>query len=133
VVSSKKARVDFLTYLRELNLEYSDAKKIHVIVDNLSSHFEKGIREAEWLYPFIKRFEFHYTPVHASWLNVAELEIGVVERQCLRGMRFPTNDALERAINAWQDDRNARGVMINWKFTKDDARKAFKYSRNRLN
>jgi hypothetical protein len=80
LVMNKKARVDLLTYLYELHLLYPDAKLIHLVLDNLSSHLENGIREAEWLYPFLKRFVFHYTPVHASWLNVAELEIGVIER-----------------------------------------------------
>ena len=132
-VMEKKARVDLLAYLYELHLQYPDAELIHVVLDNLSAHFEKGIREAEWMYPFLKRFKFHYTPKHASWLNVAELEIGIVERQCLRGRRFPTNEELEKEVKAWQDDRNARGVKINWKFTAGDAQKAFKYRRNRLN
>lgn len=132
-VMEKKARVDFLAYLHELHLKYPDAKSIHLVMDNLSTHFEKGVREAEWMYPFLKRFTFHYTPRHASWLNVAELEIGIVERQCLKGRRFPTSTMLEKEVNAWQDDRNARGVKIDWKFTTDDARKAFKYERTRLN
>ena len=132
-VMSKKARVDFLAYLYELHLQYPDAELIHLVLDNLSTHLEKGIREAEWIYPFIKQFKFHYTPKHASWLNVAELEIGIVERQCLKGRRFPTNIKLEKEVNAWQDDRNARNIKINWKFTTDDARKAFKYEMTRKN
>lgn len=132
-VMRKKARVDFLAYLYELQHQYPRAEVIHLVLDNLSAHLEKGIREAEWMYPFLKRFKFHYTPKHASWLNVAELEIGIVEKQCLKGRRFPTNEALELEVNAWQDDRNRRGVEIDWKFTKDDAREAFKYSRNRIN
>nr|MDO8117466.1 IS630 family transposase [Candidatus Sigynarchaeota archaeon] len=131
-VSSLKERVDFLAFLFELYIQYSRAIKIHLILDNLSSHLEKGIREVEWMYPFLKKFKFHYTPKHASWLNVAELEIGVLERQCLKDTRFPTIIALENAVKAWQGDRNERGTKINWKFTTDDARKAFKYSRNRL-
>lgn len=133
MVFKKKARVDFLAYLYELQLQYPDAEVIHLVLDNLSTHMEKGIREAEWLYPFIKRFKFHNTPTHASWLNVAELEIGVVERQCLKGRRFPTNEALEIEVNAWQHARNERGIKINWKFTTSDARDVFKYSRNRSN
>ena len=132
-VMEKKARVDFIAYLYELSLQYPDADLMHLVVDNLSTHFEKGIREAEWMYPFLKRFRFHCTPKHASWLNVAELEIGILERQCLKERRFPTDLELENEVNAWQDDRNARGVKINWKFTTDDARKAFKYERNRFN
>lgn len=133
VVTPKKERVDFLAFLFELDLQYPEAKKIHLILDNLSSHCETGIREAERMYPFLKRFEFHYTPKHASWLNVAELEIGVLERQCLKDMRFSTIPILEHAVDAWQRDRNKRGIKIKWKFTTGDARKAFKYSRNRLN
>jgi hypothetical protein len=132
-VKPKKARVDFMAYLYELHLQYTDAIRIHLVLDNLSSHLEKGIREAEWLYPFLKRFVFHYTPVHASWLNVAELEIGVIERQCLKDRRFSSLQILENEVNAWQNERNAKGIKINWKFTTDDARKAFKYGRNRKN
>jgi transposase len=132
-VKQKKARVDLLAYLYELHLRYPEASRIHIIWDNLSSHLEKGIREAEPLYPFLKRFEFHYTPKHGSWLNVAELEIGIVERQCLKGIRFSTIEDLEKSVNAWQDDRNVRGIKIDWKFTKEDAQKAFKYEGNRLN
>jgi len=126
MVMAKKARVDFLAYLYEFHLQYLDAKRIHIVLDNLSSHFEKGIREAEWLYPFLKRFEFHYTPVHASWLNVAELEIGVIERQCLKDMRFSSMEFLEDEVNTWQDERNEKGIKINWRFTKEKARKTFK-------
>lgn len=133
VVMEKKARVDFRAYLYELYLHYPDAERIHLVVDNLSVHYEEGIREAEWMYDFLKRFEFHYTPKHASWLNVAELEIGILERQCLKGRRFPNSIELEKEVNAWQDDRNARGVKIDWKFTIEYARKVFKYERNRLN
>nr|MDO8115492.1 IS630 family transposase [Candidatus Sigynarchaeota archaeon] len=133
IVKAKKERVDFLAFLFEINIEYPDAIIIHLILDNLSSHCEKGICEAERMYPFLKRFKFHFTPKHASWLNVAELEIGVLERQCLKDTRFPTIPILEDAVDAWQQDRNECGTKIKWKFTTADARKAFKYSRNRLN
>ena len=125
-VTAKKARVDFLECLYELHLQYPDAKRINLVLDNLSTHSEKRAREVEWMYPFLKRFEFHFTPVHASWLDMAELEIGVLERQSLKGMRFPDINILESHVKVWEKDRNTEGINISWRFTKEKARKVFK-------
>lgn len=124
-VSPKKARVDFLGCLYELHLKYPNAKRIHLVLDNLSTHSEKRVREVEWLYPFLKRFVFHFTPVHASWLNMAELEIGVLERQSLKGMRFSDIKFLESHVKPWVEDRNAKEIKISWRFTKERAREVF--------
>lgn len=132
-VMDQKTRVDFLEYLYLIFQRYSSATRIHVVLDNLSTHSQKEIDKITWLYPFLRKFKFHYTPTHASWLNVAELEIGLVERQCLKDVRFPSIEVLENAVNAWQIDRNARKVKIEWKYTKEKARKVFKIENNRLN
>jgi hypothetical protein len=70
---------------------------------------------------------FHFTPVHASWLNVAELEIGVLERQCLKRQRFVDEGNLRVHVKAWEKPRNKAQVKINWKFTKEKAKKTFKF------
>nr|MDO8118185.1 IS630 family transposase [Candidatus Sigynarchaeota archaeon] len=125
-VSSKKARVDFLECLHELHLKYPNAKHIHLVLDNLGTHSEKHVRDVEWLYSFLKRFEFHFTPVHASWLDMAELEIGVLERQSLKEMRFPDIEILESHVKAWEKDRNEKDIKLTWRFTKEKARRVFK-------
>ena len=69
----------------------------------------------------VKRLEFHHTPKHASWLNMAEIEFSVLTRACLQG-RYPDEPDLERAINAYEAERNAAGATINWSFSTQDAR-----------
>ena len=69
----------------------------------------------------MKRLEFHHTPKHASWLNMAEIEFSVLTRACLKG-RNPDETALQRAINAYEAERNAAGATVNWRFTTQDAR-----------
>jgi hypothetical protein len=113
---------------------YKNAKKIHIVLDNLNTHFEKsfidtfGKRGAGQL---MKRIQFHYTPKHASWLNMAEIEIGVLDRQCIKG-RIPTEGKLVGRIEPWKEDRNEQSAMINWKFTVKDAREKFKYDGRKL-
>ena len=68
----------------------------------------------------LRRVNFHYTPKHASWLNMAEIEIGILSRQCL-DRRIPDAPLLQREVNAWQADRNAQRRTIEWKFNRQDA------------
>ena len=99
------------------------AQCIHLVMDNLNTHFRKsfeevlGIDEAEAL---LRRVVFHYTPKHASWLNMAEIEIGVLERRCL-SRRLPSQALLAAEVEAWQQRRNAEHRGIEWNFTRQDA------------
>ena len=93
------------------------------MLDNLNTHFRKcfddvlGQRAANKL---LRRVEFHYTPKHASWLNMAEIEIGILSRQCL-DRRIPDRHALQTEVDAWQQARNAEQRTIEWSFTRQDA------------
>jgi len=103
---------------------YPDAEKIVLVEDNLNTHspaslyeaFEPG--EAKRL---ADRFEFHYTPKHGSWLDMAEIELGILGRQCLSRRIDNVND-LRREAKAWNVARNAAGTKVNWQFATEDAR-----------
>lgn len=123
-VTERRTKIDFVTFTCHL-LEkvYRKAHRIHLVVDNLNTHFRKafedvlGIRRATQL---LRRVEFHYTPKHASWLNMAEIEIAALSRQCL-DRRLPDEATLTREVRAWQNQRNAQRRTINWTFTRQDA------------
>lgn len=108
-----------------LTSAYAKASRIHFVLDNLNIHFKKcfddvlGKREAAKL---LRRVEFHYTPKHASWLNMAEIEIGILSRQCL-DRRIASRQLLQSEVDAWQQVRNALQRTIEWKFTRQDADK----------
>jgi hypothetical protein len=103
---------------------YPEAEKIRVVLDNLSTHSAGALYEA---FPacearrVLRRLEFHFTPKHASWLNMVEIEIGVLRSQCL-DRRIAERERLEAEIAAWQRRRNAQGARITWMFTTDRAR-----------
>ena len=123
----------FIKELINLN-RYQNSKKIHIVLDNLNTHFEKSFhktfseKEAKKV---SDRIKFHYTPKHASWLNMAEIEIGIMDRQCI-GKRISNKKSLVENISIWKRDRNKQQIKINWKFTKREARKAFKYEPAKL-
>lgn len=123
-VTDRRTSRDYVARLQALDQRYPEAKKIRLIQDQLSTHSPAALydtlppEEANRLY---KRFEWIYTPKHASWLNMAEMEWSVLERQCL-DRRIATKDELEREIGAWERDRNARAVKVNWEFNTQTAR-----------
>ena len=131
-VTKKRKKPDFAKFIRSLVKlkQYRDTKKIHIVLDNLNTHFEKSFyetfsqKEAE---DILEKIEFHYTPKHASWLNMAEIEIGIMERQCTKG-RMGTEEKLRKHLHAWKKRRNAQKEKIQWRFTRQDARKKFKYA-----
>lgn len=125
-VTTKKKRADYFTFLQDVVAKYPRAKKIHIVADNFGTHSEKKLREMASSDEVFSKIVFHFTPVHASWLNVAELEIGVLERQCLKGQRFVYEDNLRAHVKAWERPRNKAHVKIKWKFTKKKAKKTFK-------
>src|SRR5829696_6786368 len=118
-------RVDY-EYRRNgtVNVDFPDAARIRVVQDNLSTHTPGSLYEtfpAPEAHRILERLEFHYTPKHASWLNMVEIEIGVLKGQCL-DRRIDHPEELEREIAAWQRRRNASGARVKWMFTTEKAR-----------
>lgn len=124
-VTDRRTNQDFAHCMRDLvDLHYPDAPVIRVVLDNLSTHSAGALYDA-FAAPearrVLKRLEFHHTPKHASWLNMVEIEIGVLRGQCL-GRRIDDKDQLIREIAAWERRRNADKAQINWMFTTEKAR-----------
>lgn len=124
LVTDHRAKPDFVafvTYLLE-NI-YVAARRVHLVMDNLNTHFRKcfedvlGFKAAKKL---LRRVVFHYTPKHASWLNMAEIEIGTLDRQCL-DRRLPDRETIVTEVDAWQHRRNAAEKCIVWSFTRQIA------------
>lgn len=124
VTDSRTAR-DFAECMRDLvDLHYPKAELIRVVLDNLSTHSPGALYEAfpaPEAHRILRRLEFHYTPKHASWLNMVEIEIGVLRSQCL-DRRIGQRKTLEAEIAAWLHQRNALGARIKWMFTTQGAR-----------
>jgi transposase len=124
-VTDQRTARDFAECMRDLvDLHYPKAERIRVVLDNLSTHSAGALYEA---FPapdarrILRRLEFHYTPKHASWLNMVEIEIGVLRSQCL-DRRIDSKEQLESEITAWERQRNATSARIKWMFTTDKAR-----------
>jgi hypothetical protein len=129
-VTDHRTKKDWAEAMRELSdVYYPDAEVIVVVLDNLNTHSPASFYEAyepEEARRLVNRFEFHHTPKHGSWLNMAEIELGVLIRQCL-SRRIPDQTILENEVNAWQADRNAKVVKVDWRFTTADARIKLKH------
>ncbi len=124
-VTARRTMQDFAHCMKWLVDEaYSDALCIRLVVDNLNTHRPAALYET---FPpaeanrILKRLEWHYTPKHGSWLNMAEIEFSVLNRQCL-DRRIPDEDTLKREIKAHEDQRNHSHPTVNWQFTSEDAR-----------
>jgi transposase len=103
---------------------YPDADRIRLVCDNLNTHSPAAFYElfpAEQARRLSKKIEFVYTPKHGSWLNMVELELSVLVRQCLKG-RLPDMETLELEAGAWCEERNRLGTSVEWRFTTEDAR-----------
>jgi hypothetical protein len=124
-VTERRTRIDFARPMKHLcDALDPEAEVIGVVLDNLDTHGPASLSEAfppEEARRLTGRLEFHHTPKHASWLNVAELEFSVLARQCL-GRRIATREELARAVAAWEADRNAARAKITWCFRMADAR-----------
>ena len=123
-VTERRGNQDFAAQMQALHMRYPNAKRIRLVLDQLSTHTPSALYE--YLPPeeakLLKQcFEWIYTPKHASWLNMAEMEWAVLERQCLK-RRLATSGTLEKEVKAWESDRNARSVQVNWQFNTDKAR-----------
>jgi hypothetical protein len=123
-VTARRTKPDFVAFVQFLTQKvYRQARKIHLVMDNLNTHFRRSFEEVMGIKAaaaFLSRMEFHYTPKHASWLNMAEIEIGIMDRQCT-GERISDTPRLESEVAAWQRRRNQEKRRIEWKFTRQDA------------
>ncbi len=124
-VRSRRTRKDFAKVVRELCDElYPEAEKIVLVMDNLNTHEIASLYEAfppDEACRLARRLEIHYTPKHGSWLNMAEIELGVLARQCTNDY-FETQELLAERIEPWERRRNEDKAGVNWRFTTDDAR-----------
>lgn len=123
-ITERRTQADFAHLLRDVaDEQYPTAEKIVLVMDNLNTHklsvlytvFSPDEARRLW-----ERFEVHHTPKHASWLNMAEIEIGILDRQCI-GRRIAHAAALAADVAAWQQRRNAERQRIEWRFTRHDA------------
>jgi hypothetical protein len=129
LVTHRRTKQDFAFAMRYLvDVLYPEAEYLDVVLDNLNTHHYHslveffGKQEAERI---MSRLRFHFTPEHASWLNMAEIELSVLSKQCL-ARRIPNSWALTAEIIAWEQARNDKNAKIRWNFTVDDARQVFK-------
>jgi hypothetical protein len=124
MVAAHRTKQDWAQFIRRLADEhYPEADKIVLVMDNLNKHTLSALYE---VFPVAKarrlcqRFEVHYPPKHASWLNMAEIELSVLDRQCL-SQRLPSLEVASQQVAAWTSRRNQAEVTINWRFTAEHA------------
>lgn len=129
-VKDQRRRIEWAYVMKWVSDElYPDAEKIVVVLDNLNTHTPASFYETfepEEARRLTKRFEFHFTPKHGSWLNMAEIELSVLACQCL-DRRIPDKETLIQEVSAWQQQRNDEVVKVLWQFTTADARIRLKY------
>ena len=124
-VTDRRTAVDYAQQMKYLVDErYPDAIKITIIHDQLNTHVPASLYKAfgpSEAKRILDKLEFHYTRLHGSWLNMAEIELSVLARQCL-DRRIPDQDTLKQEVAAWEEQRNQDGKSIDWRFTTADAR-----------
>lgn len=124
-VTDRRTHVDFAHCLKDLvDVYLPEAEKIVLMSDNLNTHKPAALYEAfspQEARRIIEKIEWHHTPKHGSWLNMAEIELSVLQRQCLN-RRIPDQETLTREVAAWEHKRNHTAVKVNWRFTTKDAR-----------
>jgi hypothetical protein len=123
-VTCRRTKQDFVAFVQHLVGEvYAQARQLHIVLDNLNTHFRASFEEVMGVTAataFLAKVQFHYTPKHASWLNMAEIEIGILDRQCT-GRRIGDEAHLRAEVQAWEQRRNQARCRIDWKFTRQDA------------
>lgn len=129
-VTDQRTQLDYAQQMQWLvDVAFPEAIKIRIVQDNLNTHVPAALYKA---FPapearrILNRLEFHYTPKHGSWLNMAEIELSVLSRQCL-DRRIPDDDTLKAEIEAWQTKRNQTANTVDWHFTTQDARIKLKH------
>jgi len=127
-----RSSLEFAKVAFEIAVQYIQAETIHLVMDNLNIHSRKSLTDllgSEFGNEIWDRFTIHHTPTHGSWLNQAEIEIGIFSRQCLGARRIPNLKTLRREARAWNRRMNRDRVHINWKFDRQAARRKFGYKR----
>ncbi len=133
-VTERKTKKDYAMFMKELASRYSDAEKIILVQDNLNTHNPSSFYEvfdASEAFALSQRFEMVYTPKKASWLNMAEIELSALSKQCL-DRRIAEMRKLDREVTTWSAKRNRLGTKITWQFTKNDARDKFNRAYNTI-
>jgi hypothetical protein len=129
-VTARRTAVDWAYCIRDLlDVHYPDAERVVLVLDNLNTHGPASLYDAftpAEARRLLARLEIHYTPKHGSWLDMAEIELSVLARQCL-DQRIASREALAREVAAWEAARNAALTTINWRFTTSDARIKLKH------
>jgi hypothetical protein len=123
-VKEHRTKVDYAHFMKELARHYPEAESIVLVEDNLNTHTAASFYEAlspEEAFELARRFEYHHTPKKGSWLNMAEIELSALSKQCL-DRRIGNMKMLAHELGAWEQERNAIGATVRWKFNKNDAR-----------
>ena len=128
-VTARRTKQDFAVCMNEMiEVHWPEAKKVRVVLDNLNTHTPASLYETyppEKARQLVKKLEFHHTPKHSSWLNMAEVEISVLTGQCL-DRRIGNRQLLESEVITWETERNERQATIDWRFTIPNARDKLK-------
>ena len=125
LITERRTKIDFAHCMKHLAACYPDAEVIRVVLDNLNTHKTASLYEAfplEEARTLARTLEFHHTPKHGSWLNLAEIEIAVLSNMCL-SQRIPDESTLRRVVEANVRERNHKAAAVKWKFTTQDARR----------
>jgi DDE superfamily endonuclease len=129
-VTERRTKLDWAHCVKELvDLHYPEAEKIVLVMDNLNTHTPAALYEAFTPVEarrIARKLEIHHTPKHGSWLNMAEIELSVLARQCLE-RRIPDQQTLAEEVGAWEEERNAAESSVDWRFTSADARIKLKH------
>jgi len=126
-VYPQRTKREYALFLKELSLKYPNAHTIHLVQDNLNTHCKSALYETfapTEAFALSQRFEFHFTPKSASWLNMIEIEFSALSRQCLH-RRIPNREQLEREVLSLVQEREDRTIKINWQFSIQKARTTF--------
>jgi hypothetical protein len=128
-VTERRTKQDFAQCMKDLvDVHFPEAKVVRVVLDQLNTHTPAALYEAfepDEARRIIRKLEFHHTPKHGSWLNMAEIELSVLANQCL-DRRLPDMETVRCEVNAWQAGRNTAHAQIHWRFTAEDARAKLK-------
>jgi hypothetical protein len=122
LVMERRTRIEFAHCMRHLVGLYPEAESIRVVLDNLNTHNPASLYAPEEARAIARKLEFHYTPKHGSWLNIAEIELAVLSNSCL-SKRIPNAEILQREIQANVRERNAKELPVKWRFSTQQARR----------
>lgn len=123
-ITNRKTKKDWALFIKEISQKYTEPEKITLVMDNYCTHKPSSLYEVftpEEAKKIWDRFEFIYTPKHGSWLNIAEIELSVLQRQCL-SRRIESIDIVKSEVYKWQEYRNNKDAKVDWQFTTEDAR-----------